>query len=348
MKIIFWGTPESAVPFLEFLYPNEQVLAVVTQPDKPAERGQKIQKSPVKQFAEEKKISVFQPAALKETAFLSSLSDLKPELGMIVAYGKILPKEVLQLFPKGIFNVHFSLLPHLRGAAPIQWAILRGDKKTGITIFRISETLDSGNIVCQKEVEISNKDNAISLEKKLIPLGMEAMKEVLEALKNGNLKEIPQKGEGSYAPRISKEQAKIDWNKSAEEIDRQVRALVKIGAYTKLTDGRILKILQAEAKSDADRQAFRTDVEVPVGLKQSSTLGSQALKSQLPVSDYNKGGGKESATGTFCGIEKGKGFFVKCKVGQLFILKVQPEGKKEMDAWSFLQGSRLKIGEQFH
>lgn len=327
MRIVFWGTPETALPFLEFLYKQVQVLAVVTQTDKAAKRGQKIQKSPVKQFAEEKQIPVLQPADLKNSHFLTELSDLKPEAGIVVAYGKILPKEVIWIFPKGIFNIHFSLLPHLRGAAPIQWAILRGDKKTGVTCFKISETLDTGNMVAQKEIEILPSDNAVTLEERLILLGIQTLQETLLALKNGTLSEKPQIGESSYAPLIKRENAKIDWNKPAEEIARQVRALVKIGAFTCLPSNKILKILKAEPSPSPSSSPLK---------------GEEIQPSSSPPAGEGWGEGK------ICGIEKGQGFFVKCKIGTVLVTKVQLEGKKEMDAWSFLQGSRLKIGEQLN
>lgn len=257
MKVVFWGTPEVSVPFLDFLCRRETVVNIVTQPDKPSRRGQKIQKCPVKLFAGKKNISVLQPASLKDASFLSALSALKPEAGIVVAYGKILPKEVIQLFPKGIFNLHFSLLPHLRGAAPIQWAILRGDKKTGVTSFRISESLDTGNIIAQKEIGISEQDNSVTLEEKLIPLGILVLEETLNLIQNNAIVENPQTGEATFAPLIKKEDTKINWNKPAEEIARQVRALVKIGTFTILPNGKILKILKAEAQSPSASPPFQ-------------------------------------------------------------------------------------------
>lgn len=317
MKVVFWGTPEVAVPFLDFLCCRVSVVTIVTQPDQASQRGQKIQKSPVKLFAEKKNISLLQPASLKDASFLSALSVLKPEAGVVVAYGKILPKEAIQLFPKGIFNLHFSLLPQLRGGAPIQRAILRGEKKTGVTSFRIAESLDTGNIIAQKEIGISEQDNAVTLEEKLIPLGILVLEETLNLIQNNAAVENPQTGEATFAPLIKKEEAKIDWNKPAELIARQVRALVRPGAFTCLPNGKILKILRAEVS----QPAF------------SSQIVSRNEANDPP--------------GTLSGIEKGRCFFVKCVLGTLAVIRVQLEGKKEIDAWSFLQGSRLKIGDRF-
>src|SRR5262249_47225719 len=143
-RIVFWGTPAPAIPFLQYLidHRKSELACVVTQTDKPALRGQKIQMSPVKILAEQNSLPVLQPSALKSPEFLSALADSKPDAGIVVAYGRIIPKEAIALFPKGLYNLHFSLLPELRGAAPIQWALYRGFSKTGVTSFRITETLD--------------------------------------------------------------------------------------------------------------------------------------------------------------------------------------------------------------
>lgn len=314
MKTIFFGTPEAAVPFLQFLAKQSEVIAVVTRPDKPAERGQHLHQSPVKIFAEEKKIPILQPTALKDPNFLAQISNLKAEAGIVVAYGRILPPEVIRLFPSGIYNIHFSLLPHLRGAAPIQWSILRGDSKTGVTAFRISESLDTGNILVQKSLEISPNDNAVTLEDNLVALGLTVLDETLRLIKKGEITGQPQTGEPTNAPLLKKEQAKIDWNKPTEEIAMQVRALIRLGAFTHLPNGKILKILRAEPAQDS-----------------TTTPDSPS----------------ENVPGALCGIEKGRGFLIQCQIGKLLVIKVCPEGKKEMDAWAFLQGARLKIGDQF-
>ena len=311
MKIIFWGTPLIAVPFLQYLCKNSEVVCAVTRPDKPAQRGQILHKPPVKIFAEERKIPVLQPSALKDPQFIESLSAFKADCSIVVAYGRILPPEVIRIFPKSVYNVHFSLLPHLRGAAPMQWAILRGDTKTGVTIFRILETLDTGPVAAQEEIGILPTDNAISLEEKLVPLGLFALENLLPKIERGTVTEIVQTGESTSAPLLKKSDEQIDWNRPSEEIARQVRALVRTGMSAKSPNGKLLKIIRAEPFQHAPEAGH----EHP---------------------------------GAVCGVEKGRGFLVKCKIGTLLITRVRLEGKKEMDAWSFLQGSRLKIGDNFH
>lgn len=310
MKIVFFGTPQVAIPYIEYLHKNEDVIAVVTQTDKPSDRGQEIHKPPVKIFAEKNNIPILQPAKLKEQSFVSQISKFKADAGIAVAYGRILPKEIIDLFSKGLYNIHFSLLPLYRGAAPIQWAIYHGDKKTGVTSFKIAEALDSGNIIVQKEIEILEDDDAISLKKKLIPLGITALEETLKQLKKGKVNEKSQIGNPTVAPLIKKSDAKIDWNRSAREIHNQVRAFIQIGTFCRLPDQKILKLLKTEVANPKSSENF-----VP---------------------------------GTVCEFEKNRGFLVKCNQNNLLVLKVQVEGKKETDAWSFLQGHKLKIGDRLN
>jgi len=311
MRLVFWGTPATAVPFLEYLCAHEDVAGVVTQTDKPSMRGQEVHKTPVKILAEEKKLTVLQPSKLKDPEFLSKLAELKPEAGIVIAYGRIIPVEAINIFPKGLYNIHFSLLPHLKGAAPMQWAIVRGDKETGVTSFRIEESLDSGNILVKKPLSISGSDDAVSLEKKMISLGLDVLKETLEHIKGRDPTGIPQKGEETYAPIIKKSDAKIDWERSAEEIERMVRGFIQTGVFCITPVGKHLKVTRSE-----------------------NVLEIQPDKEILP-------------SGTLCKIEKGRGFLIRCKKGYLRVLRVQMEGKKETDAWSFLQGARLKVGDRF-
>ena len=307
MKVVFWGTPETAVPFLERLLKNHQVQAVVTQPDKPAHRGQSVQKSPVKLLAEKNGIPVFQPSDLRDPSFITSLKETGADAGVVVAYGRILPPPAIAVFSKGIYNIHFSLLPDLRGAAPIQWAILRGLKKSGVCSFKISETLDTGEIFSKREVALAEDETAVSLEAKLIPPGLDAMDETLQKIKSGNLTGEPQKGTATAAPRIQKEDAKINWSSPALDIDRKIRALARLGAFCTAPDGKNLKILAAR----------------PMG--------------NSPNLD----------PGTLAGIEDKKGFVIKCGQGSLLVLRVRPEGKNEMDAWAYLQGHAFKPGARF-
>lgn len=315
MRTIFWGTPELSIPFLELLCGQGDVAGVVTQTDKPSKRGQHLQKSPVKLFAEKADIPVLQPSSLKNEEFLTRLAALKPELGVVVAYGKIISKEAIRLFPAGLYNIHFSLLPKLRGGAPIQWAIYRGETTTGVTSFRISETLDTGHIVLQKEIAVSVHDNSITLEEKLIPLGIVTLQDTLKLINTGQVRERPQSGEATFAPLIKKEDTRINWNRPAEEIARQVRAFICPGAFCRLPDGKLLKILRAEPSASAS----------------SADPMDQSLSLD---------------PGSICAVEHNRGFLVKCALGTLSVIKVQLEGKKETDAWSFLQGHKLQIGDR--
>ncbi len=307
MRTIFFGTPLTALPFLECLYSKEEVVAVVTRPDKPRGRGQLIQKSPIKVFAEEKKIPIFQPSQLNDPQFVTAIKNLNAEVGIVVAYGRIIPIHLIQLFPKGLYNVHFSLLPRWRGASPIQWAILSGDSATGVTTFKLSETLDTGEILLQKETPISPEEDSISLEKKLIPLGISCLTETLDLVKSGRNSGTPQGNSPSpYARLLKKEDAKISWESSAIEIHRKIRALIRMGPFCILANGKILKILRAQVVD--------------------SSVDSSA------------------EFGTVIKIERGVGFVIICKEGSLLILEVQPEGKNKMNAWSFLQGHKIQEG----
>jgi len=220
MNILFMGTPEFAVPCLEALINSQHtVCGVVTQPDKPAGRGHKLTPPPVKVLAESNGIKVFQPETLKNFAFEQELKDLNPELIIVVAYGKILPEYVLNYPKYGCINVHASLLPKYRGAGPIQWAVINGEKKTGITSMMMEKGLDTGDMLLKCETEIGEYETASQLHDRLMIMGADLMLTTVKDLEEGKLS--PQKQndeESSYAPMISKELAKIDWSKPAREI----------------------------------------------------------------------------------------------------------------------------------
>jgi len=220
MNILFMGTPEFAVPCLEALINSQHtVCGVVTQPDKPAGRGHKLTPPPVKVLAESNGIKVFQPETLKNFAFEQELKDLNPELIIVVAYGKILPEYVLNYPKYGCINMHASLLPKYRGAGPIQWAVINGEKKTGITSMMMEKGLDTGDMLLKCETEIGEYETASQLHDRLMIMGADLMLTTVKDLEEGKLS--PQKQndeESSYAPMISKELAKIDWSKPAREI----------------------------------------------------------------------------------------------------------------------------------
>ncbi len=220
MKILFMGTPEFAVPCLEALINSEhQVVGAVTQPDKPVGRGHKLTPPPVKKCAVEHGIEVFQPETLKDFAFKPELERLNPDLIIVVAYGKILPEYILNFPRYGCINMHASLLPKYRGAGPIQWSVINGEKKTGITSMLMEKGLDTGDMLLKCETEIGEYETADELHDRLMIMGAELLIETIKCLEKGTLKPEKQNdAEFSYAPMISKETAKIDWTKSAKEI----------------------------------------------------------------------------------------------------------------------------------
>ncbi|HHW47147.1 MAG TPA: methionyl-tRNA formyltransferase [Clostridiaceae bacterium] len=219
------GTPEFAVPSLDMLVKEGyNVAAVVTQPDKPKGRGKKLSAPPVKEYALEKGIRVLQPEKVKTSEFVNELKSINPDLLITAAYGKILPADVLDIPKFGCINVHASLLPKYRGAAPINWAIINGEKVTGITTMYTDIGMDTGDILLKSEVEITDDMTAGELHDKLAVLGAEVLKETLKELQNGTLKRFPQSDEeATYAPMIQKDIGKIDWTKSAREIHNLVR-----------------------------------------------------------------------------------------------------------------------------
>jgi len=317
MKIIFYGTPQIAVPFLEFLCENEEIITVVTQPDRKADRGEKHPKLPaVKLFAQEKNLPLFQPLKIDELLLNSQFSILNYDLGIVVAYGKILPKSLIETARLGYINVHFSLLPKYRGAAPVQWAIINGEKETGVTTFWINEGLDTGKIICQKKIAIEDNDTVITLEKKLIPLGIETLKETIEIVKKNPQVGSLQIGGPSYAPSLKKDNGKINWaEKTALEVYNLIRG-------TQPWPG-----------------AYSTVKSVKCKVKSLKILEAEVVDFNLSPITYHL------SPGSIVGLEKSIGFIVKCKNNFLLILKVQEEGKKIVSAWNWLQGTRLKIGD---
>lgn len=227
MDIVFMGTPEFAVPCLERLISDgHNVKGVFTQPDKPKGRGHKMQFPPVKQCAVDAGITVYQPTKMRDGEALSILNELNPELIIVVAYGKILPAEILN-FPKyGCINIHASLLPRYRGAAPIQWCVLNGETVSGVTSMQMDVGLDTGDMLLSKNVEIGENDTAGDLHDKLSVLGAEVMSETISLLIDGKLNPVKQNdSESNYAPMLSKDLCPIDWNDTAESVHNKVRGL---------------------------------------------------------------------------------------------------------------------------
>lgn len=247
MRIVFMGTPEFAVPSLKALVDSgEEVIAVVAQPDKPRGRGLKFTPPPTRVFAEERGIRVLQPLGIRTEDFLKELAELDPDIIIVAAYGKILPKSVLDLPEFGCLNVHASLLPKYRGAAPVNWAIARGEKVTGVTIMRMDEGMDTGDILLTREIPIDDDDTGETLSGKLSAAGAELLLQSLDCLRKGDLHALKQDDSlATYAPMLKKEDGRIDWRKPASEIRDLIRGMLPWpGAFT-LLDGKILKIYRA-------------------------------------------------------------------------------------------------------
>lgn len=253
MKILFMGTPDFAVPCLDILIKSEyEVCGVVTQPDKPQGRGHKLTPPPVKRLAMENGIEVFQPETLKDFAFKPELERLNPDMIVVVAYGKILPEYILN-FPKyGCINMHASLLPKYRGAGPIQWSVINGEEKTGITSMLMEKGLDTGDMLLKVETEIGEYETASELHDRLMIMGAELLMKTIEGIKTGEI--IPEKqndDDSCYAPMISKETAKIDWSRSAKVVSKLIAGMNSWPVAHTLYKGEVLKIYRATVKGAA-------------------------------------------------------------------------------------------------
>lgn len=247
MKIVFMGTPEFAVtPLEKIIEAGHEVALVISQPDKPKGRGKKLQYTPVKEAALNYGIEVIQPIKANNVEVLEKIQEIKPDIIVVVAYGQILKENILNIAKHGCYNIHASLLPKYRGAAPIQWAIINGETQTGITIMKMDKGLDSGDMLLMKEVDITPNMNAEELNTALRIEGGNAIVEALSKIESGDYELIPQNHEiFTYAPMLKKELGKIDWNKNAEEIGNLIRGVYPWpGAYT-FYKGEKLKIMQA-------------------------------------------------------------------------------------------------------
>ena len=305
MKLGFAGTPDFAVPALEKLAERHRIAAVFTQPDRPAGRGRALHSSPVKRRALELGLTVHQPASFKTPDALDMLRAAHVDLLVVVAYGLILPAAALELPERGCLNIHASLLPRWRGAAPIQRALLAGDPVSGVTIMRMEEGLDTGPMLLSRSVPIEARDNAESLHDKLADLGALLIDESLRALQGGALAEVAQPLEGvTYAAKIDKAEAPIQWERHAEEISRQVRAFYPWPMAETRCGAKQLRIWEAEPIDSLSR----SDLGRPPG-------------SVLTASR--------------------KGIDVVCGTGILRILKLQLAGRKPLPAAEFLRGQRL-------
>jgi methionyl-tRNA formyltransferase len=250
LRVAFAGTPQFALPVLEALFAHHRVAGVLTQPDRPSGRGRILKPSPVKELAQSRGVPLLQPSTLASVAVREQLAAWAPEALIVVAYGLLLPPAVLSIAPLGCVNVHASLLPRWRGAAPVQRAILAGDTETGVTIMAMDEGLDSGPVLLERRHPIDRNDTGGSLLRALSRLGATALLEALDGLAAGTLEPRPQSAAGvTQAAKITKAEARIDWNRDANDIERQVRAFNPLPTAETRLQGEQLKVFLAEAKS---------------------------------------------------------------------------------------------------
>ena len=249
MRIVFMGTPDLADASLQKLLDERfEVVGVFTQPDKPKGRGMELQASPVKQIAAQAGIPVFQPEKMRDGTALRQIQSLEPDILVVVAYGRILPDDILAVPRYGAINVHGSLLPKYRGASPIQWAVLSGEKESGVTIMRMDEGIDTGDIIAQEAIPLSPEETAGTLFEKLAALGARLLCETLPSIENGTAIYTKQNDrEATRTGKIEKEMGRINWKKSAEELERWVRGMSPFPSAFTYLDGRLLKVWKAEA-----------------------------------------------------------------------------------------------------
>lgn len=322
MKVIFMGTPDFSVGTLEALVEaGHEVVLAVTQPDKPKGRGGKMQLTPVKEAALAHKIPVFQPKKIRTPECIEELKKYKADIMVVIAFGQILPKEILELTLYGCVNVHASLLPKYRGAAPIQWAVINGEQVSGVTTMQMDEGLDTGDMLLKTEVVLDKKETGESLHDKLAKAGAKLCVRTLKALEEGTVKPEKQ-GESptEYAKMLDKDLGNIDWEKSAVSIERLIRGLNSWpSAYTDW-NGKVMKLWAAEVCAQEDLAA-----------------DGQGDEGALAVSEH-------PAPGTVVRVEK-DGFYVQTGDGVLKVTELQIPGKKKMDAGAFLRGYHIQAGE---
>jgi len=305
--IVFMGTPEiAAVTLKELLQGPDPVVGVVTQPDRPAGRGQKTISSPVRGVAERHGVPVIAPEKIRDPGFLATLNDWNPQIIVVVAFGRILPATILDLAPHGCVNVHYSLLPKYRGAAPAAWTIINGEEKGGVTTMRLEQKMDAGPIYLQEETAVAPDETTASLQDKLTPVGARLLLETIRRLKHGTLAPRTQdEAKATFAPMIKKEDGLIDWSRSAAEIERRVRGFTPWpSAYTHLR-GKLMKVHRAKVIATTERgnpgEIIRAD---------------------------------------------GNGFWVATGSGALSLEEVQLENRKRLLGVEFLKGARIGKGER--
>ncbi len=309
VRTVFWGTPTSAVPYLDLLNEAHKVVAVVTQPDRPRGRGRKIIPSAVKKTARQRDVPVFQPPSLDDAEFHQQIAEVNAEVFVVVAYGQILPRQVIEMPTKAALNVHYSLLPRLRGAAPVQRALLEDLTETGITVQYISEKLDAGDIIVQQSVAIEPDDRTPELMARLTEPGTQLLAQALDLIESDSAPRIAQnENEATYAPPLTKEDGIIDWRQPARHIVNQVRACWPWPGAVCYVGQQRLKIAKARIVSAKNHE--------------------------------------EGNSGSIVEIPDERGLVVRAGQGAVLIEEVQPAGRRIMSAAAYVRGARLQIGDR--
>ena len=309
MRILFWGTPDFAVPSLRALANDGvEIVGVVTQPDRPAGRGRRVKMSPVKEEALALGHEVLAPIRPQGQEFIERITELRPDLSVVVAYGHILKPEILDLPSLGSVNVHASLLPQLRGAAPVNWAIIRGHEQTGVTVMRMVEAMDAGPIIHQLSEPISDEDSASELMSRLSELGALALKEALGSIKRGDTEEREQLEDAvSYAPKVDRKSARIDWTLSANEVALFIRGM------------------------DATPGAWSELAGMPIKFFRPSLV---------PESEFSQPGAVVRA-------DPEQGLVISTSSGGVSVSEVQPAGRQRMSTLDWINGRGVKLGQHF-
>lgn len=306
MRLIFMGTPDFAVPTLEALVNHHEVVLVVTQPDRPRDRGQKVKPSPVKACATKLEIPVVQPQRVAAGEFIGELAAYDVDAIIVVAFGQKIPKQILEMCKYGCLNVHASLLPKYRGAAPIQWAIINGEQTTGVTIMRMDSGWDTGDILLQRELTLAEGETGGTLHDRLKALGATVLIEALTGLARGEITPMPQEHHlATQAPKLTKKSGRIQWEKTADEVERLIRAMN------------------------------------PWPLAYCTHRG-QPLRVWRGLADAN---GAKAPPGTVLSVKPQHGIGVACGWGLIWLQEVQPQGRRRMGALDYVNGYSIAMGE---
>ena len=308
MRVLFMGTPEYALPSLRAVFAEHEVVGILTRADKPNRRGNRVEFSPVKVFALEHGIPVFQPEDMKDPALFEELKALSPDISVVVAFGMMIPDAIIDLPKHNTINLHGSLLPRYRGAAPMQYSVLNGDAETGVSIMYVASRLDAGDVILRKSIPLGENETYGEVHDRLAELGAKALVEALGLIASGEVSRTPQdEGMVTFAPSISKAECVIDWSLPADVVHNRIRGLSPIpGAATRLPDGKLLKIYRSE--------------KVP--------------------GDY------AGVPGEIVDLIKKRGPVVMTGKGAVCILSAKPEGKREMPGFEIVNGHYLNVGDR--